>query len=227
MKKAVVLLSGGLDSAVAAYIAREDIGKRGKLYALTFEYGQRHWKEVYCAISIGKALEVATHSLPASGLAHFANGSSLVNRRYDIPSEGLSDGIPNTWVPQRNSVFLAYAFACAEVVGADWIYTGFNIKDYSGYPDCRPEFVEAIEKALNLASKEFVEVGKGRSIETPLMYKTKAEIVQKGLSLEVPFKLTTSCYEGGEKACGKCDSCRIRLEAFAKVGVPDPIEYEV
>ena len=140
--------------------------------------------------------------------------------------EGKVGGIPTTWVPQRNSIFLALAFAYAETVGATLVYTGFNVRDYSGYPDCRLEFVEQMQKALNLASKQFVETGKGIGIACPIIHKTKAEIIELGMRLKVPFRYTWSCYQGREKACGVCDSCRIRLEAFKKVGLDDPLSYE-
>lgn len=245
MKRAVVLLSGGLDSTVAAYCARKDIGKRGELYALTFEYGQRHSKEIQCAVDIGSGLDLRQHCQLEVPFGCIAAASSLLKGQGEIPTEeersqamkqtfGLAYGpskdkleeIPSTWVPQRNSIFLALAFAYAETVGADLVYTGFNIKDYSGYPDCRPEFVEQMQRALNLASKQFVETGKGIGIACPLMHKTKAEILEIGRTLFVPFEKTWSCYQGGEKACGVCASCRIRLEAFKKVGLDDPITYK-
>ncbi len=223
MKKAVVLLSGGLDSTVASYYARKDIGRNGELYALSIDYGQRHSKELLCALEIGELLDVASHPI-LKILGMDLLGSSLTGDS-DIPTKE-EEGIPSTWVPQRNSIFLALAFAYAETVGAGLVYTGFNVRDYSGYPDCRPEFVEQIQRALNLASKRFVETGEGIGITCPLMHKTKAEIIGIGQSLFVPFGKTTSCYQGGEKACGVCDSCRIRLKAFEGAGLKDPLEYE-
>ncbi len=222
MKKVVVLLSGGLDSTVAAYIARKDIGVKGELYTLTAMYGQTHKKETRHAIEQSVLLEAKGHTILPLPL-DMIGGSSLFGGK-EIP-ESEVEGIPSTWVPQRNSIFLALAFAYAETVGADLVYTGFNIKDYSGYPDCRPEFVEQIQKALNLASKQFVETGKEIGIVCPLMHKTKAEIVEIGRTLFVPFEKTWSCYKGERRACGVCASCRIRLEAFAKVGIVDPVEY--
>ncbi len=223
MKKVVVLLSGGLDSTVTAYIARKDIGVRGELYALTAMYGQLHKKEVKCAIEQSILLDAKDHTILPLPL-DMIGGSSLTGKG-EIPTEE-SKGIPSTWVPQRNSIFLALAFAYAETMGATLVYTGFNVRDYSGYPDCRPEFVEQMQRALNLASKQFVETGEGIGITCPLMHKTKAEVIETGQTLSVPFEKTWSCYKGGKKACGVCDSCRIRLEAFAKVGLDDPIEYE-
>ena len=223
-RRAVVLLSGGLDSAVAAYTAKEDIGKRGELYALSILYGQRHEKELGCARDIGETLEVENHIFQEIGLENLV--CSSLTGDEDVPLEGVTDEIPSTWVPQRNSIFLALAFAYAETVGADYIYTGFNVVDYSGYPDCRPEFVERIEQGLNYASKRFITTGKGFAIITPLMHLGKAEIVKAGLELEVPFELTWSCYQGEEYACGLCDSCRIRLEAFKLNGMNDPILYK-
>jgi len=222
MKKAVVLLSGGLDSTVTAYIARKDIGVKGELYALGISYGQTHFREVTSAQNIANELDTPLKRMhiPLDWLVE----SSLTGEG-DIPAEEVKE-IPSTWVPQRNSIFLALAFAYAETVGADLVYTGFNIKDYSGYPDCRPEFVEQMQRALNLASKQFVETGKGIGITCPIMYKTKAEIIEIGRTLFVPFEKTWSCYKGGEKACGVCASCRIRLKAFDEVGLVDPITYQ-
>jgi len=224
VKKAVILLSGGLDSATAAYCARKDIGKTGELYALTFDYGQRHSKEIWCAAAIAKALGVTNHQsirVPIDMLVKTA-----LTGQSNIPVNGVVTSIPSTWVPQRNSIFLAFAFALAETVGANWIYTGFNILDYSGYPDCRPEFVDSIQKSLNLASKRFIETGEGIGIVAPLMRLKKFEIIKLGSELGVPFELTTSCYQGKEKACGFCDSCRIRLCGFEEAGLKDPIGYE-
>ena len=223
-KKAVILLSGGLDSATSAFIARKDIGKRGELHALSFDYGQRHKRELQCAQLLGTALEVESHTFIKLDLGLLVS-TALTNRDIEVPSQGVTEEIPSTWVPQRNSVFLAMGFALAEDVDADSVYTGFNAVDYSGYPDCRPEFVERIELGLNFASKRFVTTGRGFSIVTPVMYMTKAETVFSGAKLEVPFELTWSCYKGEDKACGVCDSCRIRLKAFEECGMEDPLEY--
>ncbi len=161
-------------------------------------------------------------SLPLDSIG----GSSLVGEG-DIPVEGLSKGIPSTWVPQRNAIFLALAFAWAEVVGADKVYVGINSVDYSGYPDCRPELIRALEMALRLASKQFVETEAEISIVTPIIDLSKVEIIELGLKLGVPFKETTSCYKGETLACGSCDSCLIRRQAFRDLGMEDPVGYKI
>ena len=223
-QKAVILLSGGLDSATSAFMARKDVGKRGELHALSFDYGQRHKRELQCAQLLSTALKVESHTFVTLDLGPLAS-TSLINQDMEVPSQGLTEEIPSTWVPQRNSIFLAMGFALAEDVDADSIYAGFNAVDYSGYPDCRPEFVERIELGLNFASKRFVTTGRGFSIVTPVMHMTKAEVVFNGAKLEVPFEFTWSCYRGEDKACGTCDSCRIRLKAFEECGLGDPVEY--
>ena len=226
-KSAVVLLSGGLDSTVTAYIARKETGVKGNLYALSFLYGQKHSKELDCATYTASALAVKEHRTISIPLNSLVESSLMADSKLDTPKEEiLLEGIPTTWVPQRNSIFLAFAFAYAETVGADKIYTGFNAVDYSGYPDCRPEFVLAIERALNLASKRFVQDGHGIGIVTPIMRLSKADIIKTGLELGVSFGSTWSCYNGRDLACGTCPSCRIRKEAFASLGLEDPITYE-
>ena len=231
MTKAVVLLSGGLDSAVTAYMAKK---KRLDLYPLTFNYGQRHaTREISSAFKLGDSLSsIEDHKLVhlASSIEYLllASTTSLLESSNSEPQiDGSDNGIPSTWVPQRNTLFLTLAFMYAESVGADHVYTGFNAVDYSGYPDCRPEFVDQVGRALNLARKGFVEEGHRISIETPIISMSKADIVKRGLQLEVPFQDTYSCYFGRDKACGLCDSCRIRLEAFTANNIQDPIEYEV
>ena len=218
--KGIVLLSGGLDSATVAWFAKKECDE---LYAITFDYGQTHKREINCADILGDELGVERHLLFKLPL-YAIGGSSLVGNG-SIPKEGLTRGIPSTWVPQRNSIFLAIAFSWAEVVGADRIYAGMNSIDYSGYPDCRPEFIKAINTALNLASKRFVETGRGITIVTPLMNLSKKRIVSWGIELGVPYQKTTSCYSGEEEACGSCDSCRLRLAAFKSLEVIDPIKY--
>jgi len=225
LKKAVVLLSGGLDSSVAAYVARKDIGKTGELYTISFPYGQPSI-EADCSEKISKLLAVKEHwySCPV-GIPVTGTEGGVFKPFEDVRETGVEEGIANTWVPQRNSIFLALAFAYAESIGADFIYTGLNSKDYSGYPDCRPAFVESINKSLNLASKRFIETGRGIGIICPLMRLTKKEIVLLGLKLGVPFKKTWSCYQLGPLACGKCDSCRLRLQGFEQAGLIDPLKY--
>jgi len=218
----IILLSGGMDSAVAAYIAREVEGR--DLHALWFFYSQRGMDyEGICAKRLADKLGVSSFQM--AGL-EFSNtlGCALLDRDMGL-GEGKGD-IPNTWVPQRNSTFLSIAFAYAETLGVDKIYTGLNNIDYSGYPDCRPEFVQVMEEALNLASKRFIEEGVRTRIECPLMYLSKADIVREGLRLGVPFELTRSCYTDSEISCGSCDSCLLRLKAFEECGVKDPIKYK-
>jgi len=230
----LVMLSGGLDSTVTSCIAKQALNKGEDLHAMSFSYGQRHGaRELEQASVIGKTLGVKTHQfvrIPFS--ENFFNGAtSLVvgdKQEFKVPTPpkaGTEEGIPSTWVPQRNMLFLTYAFGYADTIEADEVYTGFNAVDYSGYPDCRPEFVLAASQALNLARKRFVETGHTITIETPIIGKSKVDIIKWGLDLQAPLDLTYSCYNGGEKACGECDSCQIRLSAFAEVGIADPTEY--
>jgi len=222
--KAVVLLSGGLDSSTVAYIAAKQDNQ--KVYPISFLYGQKHFYELECARKVAESLG-SVQKIAHVGLRELVKSSLLGSS--DIPSDGVKEGeIPSTWVPQRNAIFLALAYAYAEMLGADWVYGGMNAIDYSGYPDCRPEFLLAIEKALNLASKRFVETGKAIQLVTPLVKMSKVDIIKKGLELGVPYNLTWSCYKGPDElkqACSSCDSCRIRLEAFKKLGIKDPIKY--
>lgn len=237
----VVLLSGGIDSAVTAWFAKKECDK---LYAITFRYGQAHKREVDCALKLGEQLGVKGH-LEFCIPLQLVSSSSLFNpdevptkersqamaqtfgKAYGPSNEGKEKtGIPSTWVPQRNSIFLAIAFGWAEALGCEKVYIGANCIDYSSYPDCRPEFRDAIEEALNLGSKDFVEEGKKIRLVTPLMFLKKSEIIKFGIKLGVPLENTWSCYKGGEKACGLCSSCQIRLEAFKKAGVEDPIKYK-
>jgi len=221
MSEGVVLLSGGLDSAVTAWVANQVCAR---LYAMTFRYGQAHDREVSCALQLGQRLGVVEHKV--LGLPLDSIGGSVLFNRDEIPAGGMEEGIAPTWVPQRNSVFLALAFAWAEVLGCDRVYIGVNQVDYSGYPDCREPFIRRMEQALNLASKRWDEEGEMIRIRAPLLKKSKEEIVKLGSQLGVPFELTTSCYRGEEEACGMCDSCLIRRKAFEEAGIEDPIKYK-
>ncbi|KAA0013440.1 7-cyano-7-deazaguanine synthase QueC [Thermoplasmatales archaeon ex4484_30] len=216
-KIAVCLLSGGMDSAVASAIAKEE---GYKLHAITFDYGQRNKKEMESARQIAEWLK-AVHKILKADLRQI--GGSALTDEIEVPEEGR--GIPPTYVPARNTIFLSYALAYAEVIEAEAIFIGVNSVDYSGYPDCRPEYIEAFQKLANLATKRGVE-GYPVKIKAPLLYLSKVEIVKKGVELGVPFEKTWSCYRESEKACGRCDSCRLRMKAFEEAGIEDPIEYE-
>lgn len=223
---AVVLLSGGLDSATTAAMARD----RGfELYALSVDYGQRHKFELDAAARVAKSLGVLRHETVAIGLGQF--GGSALTAAIDVPQgrseEQISHGIPVTYVPARNTVFLSLALGYAEVLGVADIFIGVNAVDYSGYPDCRPEFVAAFERVANLATKAGVEGSLQFRIHTPLIAMTKAEIIRTGTDLGVDYSLTHTCYAPDElgRACGRCDACHLRLEGFAAAGVVDPIEY--
>ena len=226
-KKAVVLLSGGLDSATTLAIARAE-GFR--CYALTFRYGQRHQREIEAAKKIADSLRAAEHRIIDIDLAGFG-GSALTDSTIEVPKDradlGNSAQIPSTYVPARNTIFLSYALAWAEVLGAFDIFIGVNATDYSGYPDCRAEFIAAFEETANLATAAAVQ-GKGRyRIHTPIMDMTKAQIILTGTKLGVDYSLTHSCYDPDERgrSCGRCDSCRLRLKGFAEAGLTDPAEY--
>lgn len=209
--KAVVLLSGGVDSTTTAYLA----ARSGyEIYALTVRYGQRHERELEAARAVCEALGVAEHRVVTLDFGDW--GSSLTGSG-EIPTSGVAEGIPSTWVPMRNLIFLSLASGYAEVVGADAIYIGVGQVDYSGYPDCRQEFIDAYQRAADLASKRYVEDGISIPVVTPLMHLPKAGVIRLGLSLGVDYSLTWSCYQGGEQPCGVCDSCRIRDAAFAEV----------
>jgi len=226
-KAAVVLLSGGLDSATTLAIAR-DAGFA--CYALTFLYGQRHRREVEAAARVARALGVVEHRVVTIDLGAFG-GSALTDSTLQVPKDrsDLDDttAIPVTYVPARNTIFLSYALAWAEVLGLFDIFVGVNSTDYSGYPDCRAEFIAAFEKMANLATAAAVE-GKGRyRIHTPIIEKTKAEIIRAGTRLGVDYSLTHSCYDPDPsgRSCGRCDSCRLRLRGFAEAGLHDPLKY--
>lgn len=224
-KPAVVLLSGGLDSTTVLAIARQ---QGFAVHALSFRYGQRHALEVEAARQIAARHGVRSHTVVEIDLRAFG-GSALTGDDEvprDRPVDEMHEGIPATYVPARNTIFLAYALACAEVRGAADVFIGVNALDYSGYPDCRPEYIDAFERMASLATRAAVE-GRRLTIHAPLIRMTKAEIVRLGTSLGVDYSLTTSCYDpapGGE-ACGRCDACRLRLRGFAEAGVPDPIRY--
>lgn len=223
---AVVLLSGGLDSCVTLAIARED---GNELYALTFDYGQKHAKEVESAKKLAEYYKVKRHMFLRIPLGEIAE-SALTTEEVPVPEnrsvEEMTLTIPSTYVPGRNIVLLSYALSWAETVHADSIYIGAHTQDYSGYPDCRPEFLKAFQNAAALGTRRGAE-GKEIELKYPVIDMTKAQIVTRGAELEVPFELTWSCYKGGEKACGVCDSCKFRLTGFRDVGLKDPLEYEV
>jgi 7-cyano-7-deazaguanine synthase len=222
--KAVVLLSGGLDSTTALAIAHQ---AGFELHTLSFDYGQRHQREVEAAEVIARYYHVQTQKTITIDLRAF--GGSALTADFDVPHarslEKMSQEIPITYVPARNTIFLSFALAYAEVTGANDIYLGINAIDYSGYPDCRPEYLEAYERMANLATKATTQDGRRFRIHAPLLYMNKADIIRKGVELGVPYELTWSCYEGGELACGTCDSCLLRLNGFAEAGLQDPIGY--
>ncbi|MGP4958145.1 7-cyano-7-deazaguanine synthase QueC [Pseudomonas helleri] len=220
-KRAVVLLSGGLDSATVVAMARAE-GYR--CYTMSFDYGQRHRAELDAAARVARDLGAVEHKVIGLNLDGIG-GSALTDSSIDVP-EAPSEGIPVTYVPARNTVFLSLALGWAEVLQARDIFIGVNAVDYSGYPDCRPEFVEAFEAMANLATKAGVE-GQGFSIKAPLQNMSKAQIVQAGIKLGVDYSLTVSCYQADAQgqACGKCDSCRLRAEGFQAAGVSDPTRY--
>ena len=221
MKRAVVLLSGGLDSATVLAIAASD---GWRCHALSVDYGQRHRAELAAAARVAKALGAHEHRIARVDLGVFG-GSALTDPAIAVP-RAPSDGIPVTYVPARNTIFLALALAHAEVVEADAIFTGANAVDYSGYPDCRPEFLAAFERLANVATKRAVE-GHPIAIEAPIVDMTKADIVRRGMALGVDYALTVSCYEADAEgaACGACDACRFRREGFRAAGVADPTRY--
>ena len=225
MQSAVCLVSGGIDSCVTAFIAKNE---GYNIYALSFNYGQRHKKEVECAKDVSSTIKAKDHIIFDLDLHRFGK-SSLVDVSSDMPEsynlENIGKTIPSTYVPARNTVFLSIALAYAEGIDADAIFIGATAQDYSGYPDCRPEYIKAYQKMADLATKRGVE-GKSIRIEAPLLYLTKAEIIKRGLELHVPFEKTWSCYQGGRKACGKCDSCLLRLKGFKEAGYRDPIDYK-
>ena len=224
--RAVVLLSGGLDSTTVLALA---IGEGRAVHALTFRYGQRHAVELDAARRIAARHDVAGHIIADIDLG--AVGGSALTSDIPVPKDRLDDerdaGIPVTYVPARNTVFLSFALAWAEVLDADEIFIGINALDYSGYPDCRPEYIAAFERMANLATKRAVEGGRPIRIRAPLVDLTKQQIIELGLRLSVDYALTTSCYDpapGGD-ACGHCDACVLRLRGFAAAGARDPARY--
>lgn len=219
--KAVVLLSGGLDSATALAMARE---QGFACHALSLDYGQRHASELAAARRVAAAQGVAEHKIIALDLTQIG-GSALTDSSIPVP-EAPSQGIPVTYVPARNTVFLALALGWAEVLGAQDLFIGVTAVDYSGYPDCRPEYIAAFERLANLATRAGVE-GRPFRVHAPLIDLGKAEIIRVGLKLGVDYAQTLSCYaaDGAGRACGRCDSCRLRAAGFAAAGVPDPTRY--
>ena len=220
--KAVILLSGGLDSATVLAIAKDQCYE---CYALSFNYGQRHVAELGAAAKIAKAIGVLEHKIIDLDLTQIG-GSALTDNNINVP-EAPTVGIPVTYVPARNTIFLSYSLAWAEVLDINNIFIGVNAVDYSGYPDCRPEYIQAFERMSNLATKSGVE-GTKLTINTPLIDLRKAEIIQQGNRLNVDYALTISCYQVDEDggACGVCDSCRFRKEGFDSAGIPDPTYYK-
>src|SRR5580658_3359082 len=221
-KPAVCLLSGGLDSATCLAVARRE-GYR--CYALSFDYGQRHRAELQAAARVATSLGAAEHRAVSIDLRAF--GGSALTADIDVPKAGVGEGIPVTYVPARNTIFLSFAMAWAEVLSSSDIFIGVNAIDYSGYPDCRPEFIAAFEHMANLATKAGVEGRTKLKIHAPLIRLSKCEIIKLGAELEVDFRLTHSCYDPDAqgRSCSLCDSCRLRLKGFADAGLNDPIEY--
>ncbi|MBZ5756982.1 7-cyano-7-deazaguanine synthase QueC [Pseudomonas sp. S5(2021)] len=220
-KKAVVLLSGGLDSATVVAIARS---QGFACYTMSFDYGQRHRAELQAAERVARQLGVAEHKVVGINL-NGIGGSALTDTSIDVP-EQPGEGVPVTYVPARNTVFLALALGWAEVLQAHDLFIGVNAVDYSGYPDCRPEFIEAFERMANLATKAGVE-GNGFRIQAPLQHMSKAEIIRRGTELGVDYATTVSCYQADDdgRACGVCDSCRLRAAGFAQAGLADATRY--
>ena len=219
----MVLLSGGLDSATVLAMAR---AQGYRCHALSFDYGQRHSPELAAAARVAEALGAAEHRVLPIGLGALG-GSALTDPAIAVPEEG-GEGIPVTYVPARNTVFLAFALGWAEVLGAFDLFMGVNAVDYSGYPDCRPEFIAAFEATANLATRAAVQ-GEGHyRVHTPLIRLTKAEIVRRGTDLGLDYALTVSCYQADAdgRACGRCDSCRFRAQGFAQAGLRDPTRYQ-
>jgi 7-cyano-7-deazaguanine synthase len=221
--RAVVLLSGGLDSATTLAIARSE---GHECHCLSIDYGQRHRAELDAAVRVAQALGAATHKVVRIDLGSIG-GSALTDRSIPVPVSGVQPGIPVTYVPARNTIMLALALAQAEVSGAGHIWFGANAVDYSGYPDCRPEYMRAFEALANLATKAAVE-GRPLRLHTPIIDSSKADIIRRGTALGVDYALTVSCYQADERgaACGVCDSCRLRRAGFGQAGIADPTLYK-
>ena len=222
MKKAVVLLSGGLDSTTVLYIAKSE---GYDVYALSFDYGQRHSKEIDCAKQVAKKAGIKEHVIIKTNMNAWG-GSALTDESIEVPKGDKNrNEIPITYVPARNMIFLAYAASFAEAIGAQDIFIGVSQVDYSGYVDCRKEFIDAMENAINMGTVCAVEKGKKIKIHAPLIYMKKSEEIELGVKLGADFSITWTCYEGGDAACGVCDSCLLRLKAFKEAGLEDTIKY--
>jgi 7-cyano-7-deazaguanine synthase len=225
-KKTITLISGGLDSAVTSFLAEK---QSSELYGLTFLYGQRHQKEIIAAKTIGKHLNLSDHVFFSLDLSQFGGSSLYTSSTDPIPHpqsiDEVGTHIPSTYVPARNTVFLSIALSYAESIDADCIAIGVNAADYSGYPDCRPGFINAFQNMINVATKKTIE-GEKIILFTPLLLLTKSEIIKKGHDIGVPFEHTWSCYQGQKNACGQCDSCLLRLKGFKEANLTDPLSYE-
>ncbi|GCL36975.1 exsB protein [Sphaerospermopsis reniformis] len=224
MMKAVILLSGGLDSSTVLYQARAD---GCECYAISFDYQQRHRRELQSAMFVAQSVGVVQHQIVNFDLRLWG-GSALTDEAIALPQarslDEMSQSIPVTYVPARNTIFLSFALGYAETIGAQRVYIGVNALDYSGYPDCRPDYIQAMQEVFRLGTKQGRE-GQPIDIIAPLINLKKTEIIQLGNQLDVPWELTWSCYAGGDQACGVCDSCRLRLAAFAQLGLKDPVDY--
>ncbi|MEA5498952.1 7-cyano-7-deazaguanine synthase QueC [Limnoraphis robusta Tam1] len=222
--KAVILLSGGLDSSTVLYQAKAD---GYECYAISFDYQQRHQRELTSAQQIAESAGIVEHQVVKFDLTLWG-GSALTDRKIDLPRDRsldqMSETIPITYVPARNTIFLSFALGYAETVNASRVYIGVNALDYSGYPDCRPDYIDAMQDVFRLGTKQGRE-GNPILIYSPLIHLKKTEIIQLGNQLGVPWEKTWSCYAGEEKACGVCDSCKLRLAAFQELGLTDPIPY--
>lgn len=224
MMKAVILLSGGLDSSTVLYQARAD---GCECYAISFDYQQRHRRELQSAMFVAQSVGVVQHQIVNFDLRLWG-GSALTDEAIALPQarslDEMSQSIPVTYVPARNTIFLSFALGYAETIGAQRVYIGVNALDYSGYPDCRPDYIQAMQEVFRLGTKQGRE-GQPIDIIAPLINLKKTEIILLGNQLDVPWELTWSCYAGGDQACGVCDSCRLRLAAFAQLGLQDPVDY--